>query len=366
VIVTKWDGLRDDILCLARSLGFAAYSRKAIKGIKSTGFKGEYNVITISGDISRIPVKVARKQANPRRQVKNVLRTGFVVEDIGVGEYFGFELDGDSRFLLEDFTITHNSKTAKALGGAWFSGSPISISNKDGQQMMSFCWIVELAELASLRASETESQKQFLTVDHDIYRPPYGSAPEKFPRFAVCLGTTNDEEYLADATGNRRYWPVKIRECDVLRLIADRDQLWAEAAYRYLNSDQNPEFAHPECPGERWWFATEAEEDMARGVVASRRPENTWATAIREFIGMRCASGGGKRLWGTNEIAQQALDIEVEKLTGPKYKLVTTAIREAGLLPAKGDGGRPAWRVPDSLVESMIGRENAVSAPSVN
>lgn len=108
-IITKYSGLRDDILFLCRSLGLAAYASFKKGAIKSSGFVGHYWSINISGDCSVIPTKVKRKQSPPRLQIKNVCRTGFKVSPAGHGEYFGFELDGDGRFLLGDFTVTHNT-----------------------------------------------------------------------------------------------------------------------------------------------------------------------------------------------------------------------------------------------------------------
>jgi len=97
------------IAFLARSLGFKV--TQSIKTVNGT----DYVRMCISGDLSRIPNRLPRKQAGPRRQIKNPLRTGFKVEPIGVGEYAGFELDGDGRFLLGDFTVTHNTVIAAAI-----------------------------------------------------------------------------------------------------------------------------------------------------------------------------------------------------------------------------------------------------------
>lgn len=114
-ISTKFDQLKDDILYLCRSLGFAAYSKKVIKGIKSSGFKGEYWNITISGNTNEVPVLLPRKKAHNRKMNKDVLVTGFKVESLGVGDYYGFETDGDHRYLLSDFTVMHNSTLAKKI-----------------------------------------------------------------------------------------------------------------------------------------------------------------------------------------------------------------------------------------------------------
>ena len=110
-ISTKYDGLKDDILYLCRSLGFAAYARKKIKSIKSLGFTGEYWSISISGDTHLIPCKINYKMAGKRFQKKNVLRTGFSIKPVAEGKYYGFTLDGDGRFVLGDFTVTHNTTT---------------------------------------------------------------------------------------------------------------------------------------------------------------------------------------------------------------------------------------------------------------
>lgn len=108
--------LRDQYLYLARSLGFAAYTSEKVATIKSIGFTGLYQRVTISGDVDRIPCLLARRQAPERRQIKRVSVTGFDAEPIGEGDYYGFTLDRDGRFLLGDFTVTHNTTTLmKAL-----------------------------------------------------------------------------------------------------------------------------------------------------------------------------------------------------------------------------------------------------------
>lgn len=108
-ITTKYDHLKDVILYLCRSVGLAAYSKKVIRRIKSINFEGRYNLISISGDLSIIPTKLKRKQALPRRQIKNVLHTGFSIEKLEIDDWYGFSVDKDQRFVLGDFTITHNS-----------------------------------------------------------------------------------------------------------------------------------------------------------------------------------------------------------------------------------------------------------------
>lgn len=99
--------LADDVVFLARSVGLAAYMSECTK--KWQGGVGQYWRVCISGDVSRIPCRVERKKAAPRKQIKNPLVTGFHVELIGVGTYYGFECSDDHLYVMGDFTVTHNS-----------------------------------------------------------------------------------------------------------------------------------------------------------------------------------------------------------------------------------------------------------------
>jgi len=106
-ITQKSERLADDICFVCRSLGLAAY--KASKFVKGR----EYFRVTISGDLTVVPCK--RLKFSPRKQIKNVLNTGFTVEPIGHGVYRGIMLDGDHLFLLGDFTVTHNTEVMRFL-----------------------------------------------------------------------------------------------------------------------------------------------------------------------------------------------------------------------------------------------------------
>lgn len=102
-IVQRRVAIADDIAFLARTLGFRVTCREKIVDDKI------YQRLFLSGDSTCLPMRIPRKIANPRQQIKDHLRTGFMVEPHGVGEFHGFTLDRDGRFLLGDFTVTHNS-----------------------------------------------------------------------------------------------------------------------------------------------------------------------------------------------------------------------------------------------------------------
>lgn len=112
--ISSSEQMAQDVAFIARSLGHAAYVSPCQKGIKATGFVGNYFRVSISGDISGLPMR--DKKAPIRKQRKDVLVSQITLESMGEGDYYGFTIEGpDHLFLLGDFTVTHNTETAAYL-----------------------------------------------------------------------------------------------------------------------------------------------------------------------------------------------------------------------------------------------------------
>lgn len=126
-------------------------------------------------------------------------------------------------------------------GTSWFSDSLTTFEGKDASEHLQGVWIVEVAELTAF--SNTRSMgiiKQFLSKQRDRYRAAYARHTEDYPRRCVFFATTNDREYLTDATGNRRFWPVDLLKTKPKYSVWDDmpkviDQVWAEAMYLQQN-----------------------------------------------------------------------------------------------------------------------------------
>jgi superfamily II DNA or RNA helicase len=112
-IIQKNNTLSDDIVYLCRSLGFACYSKKCNKicyNSKNGPKEGEYNRISVYGlGLETIPVLCQRKKCSERKQIKDSLVSRINIKKLGVDDYYGFCIDGNKRFLLGDFTVTHNT-----------------------------------------------------------------------------------------------------------------------------------------------------------------------------------------------------------------------------------------------------------------
>jgi ATP-dependent Lon protease len=116
-VIQKNKVLADDILFVARSLGFSANMKECEKSCMYMNEKrtGTYHRIHISGDnLSAIPVKCPRKMAISERVInKDSMVMGITIEPRGWGKYYGFELDNNHKYLLGDFTVTHNTSLVK-------------------------------------------------------------------------------------------------------------------------------------------------------------------------------------------------------------------------------------------------------------
>jgi predicted P-loop ATPase len=122
----------------------------------------------------------------------------------------------------------------RLLGHKWYSDSLQTFEGKEASEMIQGVWINELGELTGLSRSENNAVKQFLSRTEDIYREPYGRRTGVYPRRCVFFGTTNDNEYLRDRTGNRRFWPVDVGIVEPTKdvfstLKVEVTQIWAEA-----------------------------------------------------------------------------------------------------------------------------------------
>jgi hypothetical protein len=115
----------------------------------------------------------------------------------------------------------------------WFTDNlPLNADAARTIECLAGRWIIEAAELQGMRKGDVEHLKALLSRRVDRARLAYGRLPAEFPRQCVFAGTTNNQKYLRDQTGNRRFWPIKVGTMAVADLLRDRDQLWAEAAHR--------------------------------------------------------------------------------------------------------------------------------------
>lgn len=168
------------------------------------------------------------------------------------------------------------STTLAKLGKSWFSDSLYTVSGKEAYEQLQGFWIIEVAELAAFsgRKTELEQIKQFLSKQSDSYRAAYARRTQERPRQCAFFGTTNDDEFLKDPTGGRRFWPVIVKGAE--RSVADAldeeviDQVWAEIVTRYN-------------AGEVWWLDDKMEEE-AKKIQDAHTEQNGKQGLIEKFL----------------------------------------------------------------------------------
>jgi hypothetical protein len=179
---------------------------------------------------------------------------------------------------------------------AWFSDTSLDMSNKDAYQQLAGAWIYEHGELDSIKRSEATAVKAFLSSRVDKFRPSYGRNIVEKPRQCVFVGTTNDDTFLADSTGSRRFWPRKVvRRIDLAAIARARDALWAEAVHLYR-------------AGEQWWL-TDEEEAVRNDSAKQFEQGDPWEEAITRWARTRTGP------WSVRTILVEALGFEDRSIT---------------------------------------------------
>lgn len=140
----------------------------------------------------------------------------------------------DYVLVLEGPQGSKKSTSLYILGGAWHVETTMSTDNKDFFMQLQGKLFVEFSEGETMSRTEVKKMKAIITTQVDRYRPSYGRFTEDFPRRCVFAMTTNQEQYLKDETGNRRWLPVSVvkEEADIAWLEENREQLFAEAYHR--------------------------------------------------------------------------------------------------------------------------------------
>lgn len=141
----------------------------------------------------------------------------------------------DYVLVLEGKQGIRKSTSLLVLGGDWHVETAMSTDNKDFFMQFQGKAIIEFSEGETLSRTEVKRMKAIITMQSDKYRPPYERTSQEFPRRCVFAMTTNQDEYLKDETGNRRWLPVAIKGMvNIDWLKENREQLFAEAYKRVI------------------------------------------------------------------------------------------------------------------------------------
>lgn len=202
----------------------------------------------------------------------------------------------DQIVVLEGRQGTGKSTAIKILAGEGNHSDQeiLTLPPKEQMEQMAGVWLYELSEIVGMSKAEVNKVKSFVSRDRDKARMSYGYFPVTRQRQTVFIGTTNEDQYLRDLTGNRRFWPVKTGTIDLEALAHDRDQLLAEAAH--LEADDESIV----LPEELWEAAAREQE--------ARLEDDPWRSKLEAVTG---TAAGDEVQVSTGELLEE-LGIAVE------------------------------------------------------
>jgi len=197
----------------------------------------------------------------------------------------------DHVLVIEGEQGVRKSTSFEVLGGGWHLETIVEAQSKDFLMQFQGKAIIELSEGDTLTRSEVKSLKAIITRTHDKYRAPYGRHDEEHPRRCVFCMTTNDDAYLKDDSGNRRWWPVRMPrgvEANIEWLRENRDQLFSEAYQRMDEPTWKVPRERVEQEQEERRMTSEMEEDVVDWYVSlpdHRREEGvTTKNFMEEYL----------------------------------------------------------------------------------
>lgn len=178
----------------------------------------------------------------------------------------------DEALILQGKQGYYKSTFFKVLANGFFSDSMQDPSKRDDLLVMGRHWILEWDELEKMTAKTYHSTiKAFLSKSEDTFRIPYGRDVQRVPRRSVIVGTTNQEEFLTDPTGNRRFWIIPVAKKIPIEVVKEaKDDIWASAFCEYLK-------------GESWQLP---EEFLSRQADDNQQYEigDPWELALEDYL----------------------------------------------------------------------------------
>lgn len=224
------------------------------------------------------------------------------------------------------------------IGDEWFLDGLPDLRDKDAAMNIQGIWLCEVAELTAINRSANDSTKAFISRTSDKIRPPYGERRVDMPRTVVFYGSTNNYDFLTDPTGSRRFWVCDVRKLDFKRLKRDREQLLAEAYYRY----------HFER--DRLWLGDKA--DRQQKMIAEEHRVEDESIMMRDKLHDWV---GGKEYDGIDLNGFQMSELfEKGPFFGIQQNMVTKRAAGAVLRKMKfvktQKKGRKVWKAPDGLL----------------
>lgn len=257
----------------------------------------------------------------------------------------------DSMLILKGFGGAGKTSFVRVLGGEFAAETTLDIHNKDALMGITGKWLVEQAEMATMRKADEEAFRAFVTRVSDEFRPPYGRIIESFPRRCVFVGTSNTE-MLNDVEGVRRFWPVTVGKIDLGWFKENRDQLWAEAVQAAKSSEVH--------------YFSDEERVIIEPEVNMFQSSDLLGEFIQDWF-MHMQKSNRPKEVTMKQVLTGATELSGKELLERRYNIqVGKALQLLGFVKKRRNTGRRDWyyETPTYILEGVTqGRLQLVTPP---
>lgn len=235
----------------------------------------------------------------------------------------------DTMPVLEGKMGRGKSSFLATLGGKWYDAVPTAFGEKDFLQTIQGRWLIEIPDMTGFGKREHAQILATVTIRNDRYRGSYGRYVEDHPRGCIFAATSETDDYLQDARGRRRFWPLHCTSIDLETLRKQRDNIFAEAVAKYRR-------------GALWYDMPSNETDDEQTARAAR---DLWAESIIESAEiaweLQERTGIDGRISSSRLL--ENIGVKIPQQTDSEKKRVARIMREAGWLQSRTTIAR-YWR----------------------
>ena len=197
---------------------------------------------------------------------------------------------------------------------------------KDLKMAVNCCWIYEYPEIETLTSrKDIGTVKSFITAQIDAFRPPYGSSQGKYPRKSILVGSLNEDEFLRDKTGARRYWVIELWQdadlgefIDIDKVTRDRERI-LKAAILAHRSGRLP-------------MLTLMQQSQSNRQNLKYENEHPFQSAIEQRVKVY----GKEEFSIKNLLLEAKLRSDIDKITQKDMNDVSGILRGLGYITTKG------------------------------
>ncbi len=252
-------------------------------------------------------------------------------------------IKADCMTVFEGPQGIRKSTAIRVIFDPWFTDQLSEVGTKDSSLELRGIWCAEYSDLEGMNNAEATKIKSYMSQTFDYFRPPYGRVSVKINRQTVFGGTTNENFYLKDATGARRFWPIRCGDIDIDLLYRDRDMLLGEAVELFRQKTAV------------WWIDAKREPELAAAaekITDARYQVDGWEEAIKTWL-----SFNGRVNCTTSELLNDALTIQDKSRWGRSDQIrLGKIMHRMRWVRARDKGGDRIWRYwrPDAIDLNLV------------